>query len=152
MLSRISESVSGLSAVGMDAVSEKQAEQAVDGGTVLPFSEYEPHLLEQYDLFCLDTSFGSGREREDELCSHLWQFTEYNLTDASGGPLYGLELLGVDIRSMARMTDASGAVFYRQAVKIMKEKTGVSLAEEWILPELFQKKCRGKYRTVPEGL
>ena len=118
---------------------KKQAEQAVEAGLFSLFSEYEPHLLEQYDLFCLDTSFGSGREREDELCSHLWQFTEYNLTDASGGPLYGLELLGVDIRSMARMTDASGAVFYRQAVKIMKEKTGVSLAEEWILPELFQK-------------
>ena len=57
---------------------KKQAEQAVEAGMFSLFSEYEPHLLKQYDLFFLDTSFGGGAERTDELSSHLWQFVENN--------------------------------------------------------------------------
>lgn len=129
---------------------KEQAEQAAEAGLFSLFSEFESHIFNQYDLFCLDTSFGSTGEREDELCSHLWQFTEYNLTDASGAPLYDLELLGVDIKNLVRLTDASGAVFYRQAVKVMKEKTGVSLAEDWVFPELFQKDAEENTRRFQE--
>lgn len=110
---------------------KKQAEQAVEAGMFSLFSEYEPHLLKQYDLFFLDTSFGGGAERTDELSSHLWQFVENNAASD------GLSLQGVDIKSMVRMTDGSGAALFRQGVEIMKEKTGVSLAEDWLLQELF---------------
>lgn len=117
----------------------KQAEQAAEAGMFSLFSEYEPHLLKKYDLFCLDTSFGGGVERTDELCSHLWKFTEQNITDASGGPLYGLNLQGVNIERMVRLTDGFGASFFHQAVEVMKEKTGVSAADDWILEDLLQR-------------
>ncbi|MCI9658820.1 MAG: hypothetical protein HFI14_09430 [Lachnospiraceae bacterium] len=117
----------------------KQAEQAVEAGMFSLFSEFEPHLFQQYDLFCLDTSFGGKTERTEEIASHLWQFTQNNITDASGEFLYGLHLEGVYVKGMIRLTDASGAAFFRQAVEIMKEKTGFSIAEDWMLQDLLQK-------------
>lgn len=129
---------------------KKQAEQAVEAGIFSLFSEYEPHILEQYDLFYLDTSFGGKSERKDELCSHLWQFTQNNVTKASGAPRYGLSLQGVDIKSMIRATDGSGAAFYRQAVQVMKEKTGMSLAEDWLLQEQFSMNAEEHTRRFQE--
>ena len=115
----------------------KQAEQAVEAGMFSLFSEYEPHLLDRYDLFYLDTSFGGGSERQEELCSHLWQFTKNNLTDGLGNYLQGLSLQGVNVNQLVRATVGRWAVFYRQAVQVMKEKTGADLAEDWLLQELF---------------
>lgn len=120
----------------------QQAEQASQAGLFSLFSEYEPHLLEQYDLFYLDTSFGSGREQVDELCSHLWKFIDQNITGVSGRPLYGLKLEGVDIDGLVRATDDAGAVFARQAIRVMKEKTGASLAEDWVLQGIFEKNAQ----------
>ncbi len=108
----------------------QQAEQAVEAGMFSLFSEFEPHLLEQYDLFYLDTSFQSGTEKADELRSHLWRFLEDNTENMDG-----LELQGVDLGDFVRATDASGAVFYQQAIRVMKEKTGFSLAEDWLFQE-----------------
>lgn len=98
-------------------------------------SEFEPHLLEQYDLFYLDTSFQTGTEKQDEICGHLWRFVNQNLTDAADRPLLGMELSGVNIKDLVRATDGNGAVFYRQAIQVMKERTGVSLAEDWLWQE-----------------
>lgn len=111
----------------------QQAEQAVEAGMFSLFSEFEPHLLETYDLFYLDTSFRSGKEKTDELCSHLWNFTKNNLTDAGGRDRPGLALQGVNVEKLVRATDGGGAVFYRQAVQVMKEKIGADLAEDWVL-------------------
>lgn len=110
---------------------KKQAEQAVEAGMFSLFSEFEPHLLDRYDLFCLDTSFGGGAERVDELSSHLWQFVENNAS------VSGLSVQGTDMKSMVRMTDGSGAALFRQGVEVMKEKTGASLAEDWLFQDLF---------------
>ncbi len=99
------------------------------------FSEYEPHLLEDYSLFYLDTSFRSGTENTDEICSHLWHFMEENLTGLDGESWNGLELKGVNVKNMVRATDGGGAVFYRQAIRVMKQKTGAELAEEWLLQD-----------------
>lgn len=128
----------------------QQAELAVEAGMFSLFSEYEPHLFRQYDLFGLDTSFGSRTERTEEIADHLWQFTEGNLTDASGESLYGLHLRGVHIDGMIRMTDAAGAAFYRQAVEVMKEKTGVSVAEDWVLQDRFQSGSEENIRRFQE--
>ncbi|MBS6397751.1 MAG: hypothetical protein KH452_11495 [Clostridiales bacterium] len=139
----------------------QQSEQASEAAVFSLFSEFEPHLLERYDLFYLDTSFGTGRERMDELCSHLWNFMENNITDRSGGSLYGLELKGVDLKNPVRATDGRGAVFYRQAVQVMKEKRGASLAEDWLLQDMveasaeedsarFQEDCEAYEGSVEE--
>lgn len=116
-----------------------RAEQSVEAGTFSLLSEYEPCLLERYDLFYIDTSFRTGTERPDEICSHLWRFIDMNLKNALDQPVYGLELKGVNVKNLSRATDESGKVFYEQAVRIMKERTGVSLAEGWLELEQYRK-------------
>lgn len=123
---------------------KKQAEQATEAGMFSLFSEFEPHLLEQYDLFCLDTSFGGRTERTDELSSHLWEFTENN------SAAYGMAVEGVEIKNMVRITDGSGAAFFRQGVEIMKEKTGMSLAEDWLLQKVLQERAEENTRKFQE--
>ena len=92
----------------------QQAEQVSQAGLFSLFSEYEPHLLERYDLFYLDTSFGSGREQVDELCSHLWKFVDQNITSASGKTLYNLKLEGVDIDGLERRVCQTGNSGYER--------------------------------------
>ena len=70
----------------------RMAEQVTESSLFSLFSEYEPHLLENYDLFYLDTSFRSGKENRDELCSHLWKFTEDNLNRTQGGMILNLQM------------------------------------------------------------
>lgn len=116
----------------------RMAEQVAESSLFSLFSEYEPHLLENYDLFYLDTSFQSGKENRDELCSHLWKFTEDNLNRTQGGTILNLQMKGVEVKDFVRATDGGGMVFYQQAVRVMKDRTGLSLAEDWILDEQFQ--------------
>ena len=49
----------------------RKAEHSVEAGMFSLFSEFEPHLLDDYSLLYVDTSFRSGRESTDEICSHL---------------------------------------------------------------------------------
>lgn len=128
----------------------QKAEQAVEAGIFSLFSEFEPHLLEDYDLLCLDTSFRSGRERQDELCSHLWNFTQRNMTGPAGTLLEGRKLQGINVKNLVRMTDDEGAVFYNQAIRIMKEKTGASLAEDWMSQETFREEAEEDARRFQE--
>lgn len=116
----------------------RMAEQVTESSLFSLFSEYEPHLLENYDLFYLDTSFRSGKENKDELCSHLWKFTEDNLNRPQGGTILNLQMKGVEVKDFVRATDGGGMVFYQQAVRAMKDRTGLPLAEDWILDEQFQ--------------
>lgn len=128
----------------------RQAEQAAESGLFSLFSEYEPHLLKEYSLFALDTSFRSGTENMDEICAHLWKFTELNTADAEGKAQEGLALQGVSVKDPVRLTDGQGAVFYRQAVQVIKEETGLSLAEDWIFDEAFQQKLEDDSRSFQE--
>lgn len=113
----------------------QRAEQAAEMGLFSLLSEFEPHLSEKYDLFYLDTSFQTGAEKQDEICGHLWRFINGNLTDSADNPLFGMELRGVNVKNLVRATDGNGAVFYRQAIQIMKERKGASFAEDWFSPE-----------------
>ena len=116
----------------------QQAEQAVEAGMFSLLSEYEPHLLEDYDLFYIDSSFRTGTEQKDELCSHIWKYVDMNLKNTMEQPVYGLQLKGVNVKDLVRATDENGMVFYQQAVQIMKEKTGASLAEDWLSLESWK--------------
>ena len=112
---------------------KRRAEQAVENGMFSLFSEYEPHLLDKWDLFYIDTSFQGGTEKREELCSHLWKFIQENITNVRGKPLDGLNLQGVNLEDLVRATDGDGAVFYHQAIEVMKEKWGQDLVEDWLL-------------------
>ncbi len=113
----------------------------MEAGMFSLFSEFEPHLLDDYSLLYIDTSFQSGRERTDEICGHLWHFIENNAAAPSGSVSQGLYLQGVNVKDLVRATDGQGSVFYRQAIRIMKSRTGVSLAEDWSFQEKFREEA-----------
>lgn len=119
----------------------RKAEHSVEAGMFSLFSEFEPHLLDDYSLLYVDTSFRSGRESTDEICSHLWHFIENNAAAPSGSVSQGLHLQGVNVKNPVRATDGQGAVFYRQAIRVMKARTGISLAEDWDFQEKFREEA-----------
>lgn len=112
----------------------QKAERAVQAGIYSLFSEYEPHLFENYNLFGLDIAFGSGRENPEELCGHLWHFVDQNKG--------ALSLTGVNLKNTVRLTDDDGAAFYWQAIRVMKEKTGAFLADDWIFEGTLAKEMQ----------
>lgn len=99
-----------LESVRMQSV-RRQAEQAAESGLFSLFSEYEPHLLKEYSLFALDTSFRSGTENMDEICAHLWKFTELNTADAEGKAQEGLALQGVSVKDPGQADGWAGSGF-----------------------------------------
>ena len=128
----------------------RMAEQVTESSLFSLFSEYEPHLLENYDLFYLDTSFRSGKENRDELCSHLWKFTEDNLDLSRGGTVLNLQMKGIEVKDFVRATDGGGMVFYQQAVRVMKDQMGLSLVEDWILDEHFREELNENSKKFQE--
>lgn len=93
-------------------------------------AEFERNLLDKYDIFGLDTSYGSGTfgiyktaQRFEELLSYnanpkkdlfsVWCFDPWNL-----------RLTHSEISGYALLTDEKGEAFYQQAVSYMKTNLG----------------------------
>lgn len=80
------------------------------------FAEYQRELLEEYDVFALDGSYGDGKWDEKKITKRL----EY----------YGAQKDVNWIQHSELLTDHQGAPFYRQAVQYMKSKVGMSDGKE----------------------
>lgn len=75
------------------------------------FAEYQRELLEEYDIFALDGSYGEEGADEKKIMKRL----EY----------YGAQKEVNEIQHSELLTDHQGAPFYRQAVSYMKSKIGI---------------------------
>ncbi len=119
-----------------------QTECVMDIGLSSIFAEYHRELLEQYNLFAIDTSYGYEQADEERTESHLLQYMNMNFTAAGSERIPGyrdLTAVHADNASLSDITylsDGNGLVLKYQIVQYMKEKTGMSFAEEWI-PEDF---------------
>ena len=80
------------------------------------FAEYQRELLEEYDIFALDGSYGEGKSDENKIIKRL----EY----------YGAQKHVNQIQHSELLTDHQGTPFYRQAVKYMKSKIGIMEEKE----------------------
>lgn len=122
-----------------------QTECVMDMGLSSIFAEYHRELLEQYDLFAIDTTYGYEQADEEKTKSHLLQYMNMNFTAAGSGRIPGYKDLtavhadNAVLSDIAYLSDENGQVLKYQIVQYMKEKTGISLAEEWI-PENFLEK------------
>lgn len=107
------------------AVSMK-AECAFDLSVYSVFAEYNRELLEQYDLFFIDTSYGEAKASSERMERHFQFYMEENLT---GSSFTGTFLEQARIGELSYATDEKGEVFERQAVAYMKQKYGLSYVE-----------------------
>lgn len=116
------------------------AEYAMDIGMNSILAEYHRELLEQYDVFFIDTSYGSNLPSIHKTSGHLSGYMDRNLSwedlgiGAYGQNLYGLSVQNILIGNLAVATDESGKVFRKQAIEYMSDKYGLSIpreVEEW---------------------
>ena len=113
-----------------------QIECVADTACNSVLAEYHRQLLEQYELFYVDTSYGTANAVYANTEAHLKSYMEHNfsLQDVSVLRSYRdvLQLSAEDVSllSAAIATDEQGIGLKRQAVLYMKDKVGLSLAEE----------------------
>lgn len=107
-----------------------QAELAADLGMDSVFAEYNREILNQYELFFVDTSYGSQSGGIGMTQEHLSGYLEKNINPDKdmgvfGGTTY-LKLLNpyLEIREASYATDDSGSVWKAQAVAYMKAVYG----------------------------
>lgn len=111
-----------------------EAACAADVGMQSIMAEYHRELLEQYNLFAIDISYGTASCVRKNTESHLYQYLEKNLHfgERDFFALYpgGAELTGVSI-----LTDGDGKVFRKRAVEAIRDDIGLEVLEqlcEWM--------------------
>lgn len=96
-------------------------------------AEYHREMLEQYELFFIDMSYGGTSPAFSNTEEHIrnymnMNFRPYELFDIPvGKDLTGLSADGVDLQQAAIASDEKGAVLKKQAITYMKDKgAGIS--------------------------
>ncbi len=112
------------------------AECAIDTGLNNILAEYHRELLNQYGLFFIDTSYGTGTPDYGNTLEHLKEYVEANW----GGQEPVMELISEDlidlhwdegeIIGLSVSSDEGGAVLRRQITEYMEEHLGVSYLTE----------------------
>lgn len=105
-------------------------------GTFSLLGEFENELLEKYEIFSLDGTYGSGSFQLQKVNSRLQEYISYN-TDPKKDIFsvwtfdpWRLELTDSKISGYALLTDNNGEAFYQQAVSYMKENIGTAALEK----------------------
>lgn len=119
-----------------------EAECVTDIGLHSIFAEYHRELMKQYDLFAIDSSYGTsvcGRENTE---THLREYVEKNLeydqvflSDYLYGNFLSLQLETAELKRLSILTDYSGAVFRRCASEAMQAEVGIGLLgqiQDWL--------------------
>ncbi len=112
-----------------------EAECAVSMGMDSIFAEYHRGLLERYDLFFIDSSYGREQPSYHLTEAHLWDYVSANLSAGdvpvrNGRDFLNMHLEGVSITQAALATDCAGRDVKYQAVSYMRERAGLGLVEE----------------------
>lgn len=100
------------------------------------FAEYNRELLNQYDLFFMDTSYGMGVPALGHTQTHMKGYMDYNFQVNKGfmgnraRDLLAIEVLEVQMKEVSYATDWKGQVLKKQAISYMKDKVGISFMEE----------------------
>ncbi len=112
-----------------------RAEMVMDMGLTSIFAEYHRELLSSYDLYFIDTSYGTGIASEKNTEEHLRKYIDYNCNPAKGllifdaADMAGLKQKEVQILRESLATDSGGRVFKRQAIHAVKDRFGISVID-----------------------
>lgn len=129
---------------------------ATEAGLQSIMAEYHRELLEQYNLFAIDSSYGtpvSGRKNTE---AHLMEYIKTNLSihdvflaDYLYRDFFGLHADDAELTGVSILTDGEGAVFRDRAIEAVKDDVGLHLLEE--LEEWMQIiEVNGLEASVPE--
>lgn len=116
----------------MNLESELITEVAMDS----VFAEYHRELLEQYNLFFVDTSYGSAQPSLEKTAQHLLNYVQMNCAWEDVIPGVGLyrnffilEGAEATIYKAATAVDKEGQVFRERAIEAIKDDVGITYLE-----------------------
>lgn len=99
-------------------------------------AEYHRELLNQYDVFFIDTSYGTAIPSYEETAEHLTKYINGNLScnDINAfinyQDMFGLSVQNIQVGELSLATDDGGKVFRLQAEEYIKEKYGLGIIED----------------------
>ncbi len=104
-----------------------KTEMIMDMGMDSIFAEYNRMLLSRYDLYFIDTSYGTDRSGMKELSEHLKVFLEKNCDTSKGsffskGDFFDMKMKSEEISDISYASDSTGRVFKRQAILAVKDR------------------------------
>lgn len=103
-----------------------EAELALDTAGYSTLAEYDRELLEQYDIFFIDTSYDNGYPAIEHIGVHIKDYVDGNLRNTKLIDC-GETLIGIQDAEAA--TDDGGEVFKRQILNYEKEHLGIGTLE-----------------------
>lgn len=118
-----------------------EATSAAEMGMQNVMAEYHRELLNQYNLFAIDSSYGTdvcGRKNTE---AHLMEYLKKNLSTENvfGQYLYrdflGLRADDAELTGVSILTDENGAVFRGMAIEAVRDDVGLNLlnkVQEWM--------------------
>jgi len=112
-----------------------QTEGTMDVGLFSIFGEFHRELLEQYDIFAIDTTYGEGKPDICKSEEHLQYYLNQNFENDKKNSFYNFRDLtnlhcdNVDFEAYMRTSDEEGQVLKRQIVEYMQEKKGIAWVE-----------------------
>lgn len=114
-----------------------ESEIAVEIGLQSILAEYHRELFRQYNLFALDSSYGTSQPGKLNTEKHLEYYLEKNLDlkDVFLGfifyrDFFALSAKKISLEGVSILTDKSGAVFRKCAADAVKDDIGLNLLKE----------------------
>lgn len=119
-----------------------ETECVMDVGLNSVLAEYHRELFRQYNLFAIDSSYGTADAGYENTKEHMQNYLERNfsmedvfLSDYLYRDFLGISLTSLKMTGASVLTDDEGAVFRRRAVEAVKDDLNVTLLQElrqWI--------------------
>lgn len=119
-----------------------EAECVTDIGINSIFAEYHRELFAQYNIFAIDSSYGTIYSGKNNTEQHLKEYLERNmsyedvfLSDFIYRDFMGLYMNNAELTNVSFLSDYNGAVFRKSASDAIKDDIGIELLEqlnEWI--------------------
>ncbi len=127
-----------------------KTEMIMDMGMDSIFAEYNRMLLSRYDLYFIDTSYGTSDSGMDRISAHLKDYLEENCDTSKGsfilkGDFFDMSLKDEEIRDVSYASDSTGRVFKRQAIEAVKDMYGLSALNDLVEKA---KKDTGDYKSA----
>ena len=122
-----------------DETIRAEIEGVMDVALFSVFGEYNRQLLEQYDLFFVDTSYGEGAPRIDKMEEHLQYYMNQNFEKEPSNGWFGFRDLtdlycdNVEFERYRYASDEQGEVLKNQIIDYMQDKTGIESVEKTLI-------------------
>ena len=119
----------------IDKAMRMRTENAMDMGMQSVFAEYNKALLEQYDLYFIDSSYCTANGDAYYTAKHLKDYMSYNVNPGKGQltllekDLFNMSVEDVKILIYSLATDNNAAVYKRQAISAVKNRYGGSIID-----------------------